>query len=111
MKRLTEFSDQYNLDIVLVYYPSYHSKYNPIERCWGILENHWNATLLNTLEITLEWAKSMTWKGIKPMVDVLETVYKKGVKISKKAFQPIADRITRHPVLPKYCITIQPLSV
>ena len=35
MKRLTEFSDQYNLDIVLVYYPSYHSKYNPIERCWG----------------------------------------------------------------------------
>jgi transposase len=109
MKRLTEFSDQYDLEIVLVYYPPYHSKYNPIERCWGILENHWNATLLNTLEIALEWAKSMTWKGIKPIVDVLETVYKKGVKIAKKAFQPIADRITRHPVLPKYCITIQPL--
>lgn len=109
MKRLTEFSDHYGLEIVLVYYPPYHSKYNPIERCWGILENHWNATLLNTLEITLEWARSMTWKGIKPIVDVLETVYKKGVKIAKKAFQPIADRITRHPVLPKYCITIQPL--
>ena len=109
IKRLTEFSDKYDLEIVLVYYPPYHSKYNPIERCWGILENHWSATLLNTLEITLEWAKSMTWKGIKPVVEVLENIYKKGVKIAKKAFQPIAERITRHPVLPKYCITIQPL--
>lgn len=109
LKRLTEFADRYDLEIVLVYYPPYHSKYNPIERCWGILENHWNATLLNTLEITLEWAKSMTWKGIKPVVDVLENVYKKGVKIAKKAFQPIADRIMRHPMLPKYGITIQPL--
>jgi transposase len=26
--------------------PPDHSKYNPIERCWGILENHWNGTLL-----------------------------------------------------------------
>jgi len=32
-----------------VYYPPYHSKYNLIERCWGILENHWNGTLLNSV--------------------------------------------------------------
>jgi Rhodopirellula transposase DDE domain len=25
------------LEIKLVYYPPYHSKYNLIERCWGIL--------------------------------------------------------------------------
>jgi len=82
---LSQLRDLYHLEIVLVYYPPYHSKYNPIERCWGILENHWNATLLNTLEITLEWAKSMTWKGVKPVVKVLEAVYKKGVKIAKVA--------------------------
>lgn len=40
MKRLTEFADQHDLEIVLAYYPPYHSKYNPIERCWGILEKH-----------------------------------------------------------------------
>jgi transposase len=108
MKRLTEFADKHDLEIVLAYYPPYHSKYNPIERCWGILENHWNATLLNTLETTLEWAKSMTWKGLKPVVEVLETVYKKGVRIGKKVFQSTADRITRHPSLPKYSMTIQP---
>ncbi|MCK5830676.1 MAG: hypothetical protein KAH20_10265, partial [Methylococcales bacterium] len=44
-------------ETVLAYYPPYHSKYNPIERTWGMLENHWNATLLNSLEVTLEWAK------------------------------------------------------
>ncbi|WP_087142304.1 ISAzo13 family transposase, partial [Crenothrix polyspora] len=108
LKRMTEFADKYELEIVLVYYPPYHSKYNAIERCWGILESHWNATLLDTLLVTVEWAKSMTWKGLKPLVEVLQTVYKKGVKITKKAFNPINDRIIRHPLLPKYCLTIQP---
>ncbi len=54
MKRIVEFADKNNLETVLAYYPPYHSKYNPIERTWGILENHWNATLLNSLEATLE---------------------------------------------------------
>jgi len=108
MKRLTEFADKNDLEIVLAYYPPYHSKYNPIERCWGILESHWNGTLLNTRETTLEWAKTMTWKGLEPVVEVLETFYKKGVSIGKKGFQSIADRITRHLLLPKYYVTIQP---
>ena len=108
IKRLTEFSDKYDLDIVLAYYPPYHSKYNPIERCWGILENHWNGALLNSVETALEWAKSMTWKGRYPAVELLKTLYKKGVKVAKDVFQPIADRITRHPSLPKYCVSIQP---
>lgn len=108
MKRLTELADKHDLEVVLAYYPPYHSKYNPIERCWGILESHWNGTLLNTLETTLEWAKTMTWKGLEPVVEVLESIYKKGVCISKKGFQSIADRITRHLLLPKYYVTIQP---
>ena len=54
MKRMNEFADNNNLEIVLAYYPPYHSKYNPIERSWGILEKHWGATLLNTVETTLE---------------------------------------------------------
>ena len=35
IKRMVEFSDQTGLTVKLVYYPPYHSKYNPIERCWG----------------------------------------------------------------------------
>jgi hypothetical protein len=35
--RLLRLAQKYQWVIVLVYYPPYHSKYNPIERLWGIL--------------------------------------------------------------------------
>jgi hypothetical protein len=46
LKRIVEFADAIGKRIQLLYFPPYHSKYNPIERCWGILELHWNGTLL-----------------------------------------------------------------
>lgn len=63
LKRLVDFVDHTCKIVQLLYYPPYHSKYNPIERCWGILEQHWNGAKLETVEIMLEWAKSTTWKG------------------------------------------------
>ena len=108
MKRMVEFSDNNNLEIVLAYYPPYHSKYNPIERSWGILENHWSGTLLNSIETTLEWAKTMTWKGLNPVVKLLETTYEKGVSVCKKMFKVIACRFDRHAELGKYYVTIHP---
>jgi len=108
MKRMIEFADKNNLEIVLAYYPPYYSKYNPIERCWGILENHWSATLLDTTEITLEWAKTMTWKGISPVIKLVKTAYQKGVRMAKKAFNALANRIDRDTSLPKYYLTIRP---
>jgi len=110
MKRIVEFADKNNIEIVLAYYPPYHSKYNPIERCWGILENHWNGTLLNSVKTTLEWAKTMTWKGINPVVKLIRTLYERGIRIDRKTFQTTADRIKRHsnPELKKYYMNIQP---
>jgi transposase len=108
MKRMIDFADKNNLEIVLAYYPPYHSKYNPIERCGGILENHWSATLLNTIETTLEWANTMTWKGISPVIKLVETAYQKGVRMTKKAFNALATRIDRDASLPKYYLTIRP---
>ena len=110
MKRMVEFADKNDIEIVLAYYPPYHSKYNPIERSWGILENHWNGTLLNSIKTTLEWAKTMTWKGLNPVVKLLRAVYERGVRVDKKTFQVIANRINRHsdPELKKYYMNIQP---
>lgn len=110
MKRMVSFSDKYNLEMVLAYYPPYHSKYNQIERTWGILENHWSGTLLNSLEVTVEWAKTMTWKGIHPIVEVVENIYEKGIIVGKKAFQAINNRIDRDKLLPKYFVTIHPIE-
>lgn len=108
MKRLVEFADRNDLEIVLVYYPPYHSKYNSVERCWGILEEHWNGTLLNSVTTVLEWARTMTWKGVHPVVHLLDQVYDKGVRVAKKAYQLITNRLDRDPTLSKYAVRIQP---
>jgi hypothetical protein len=42
--RMVPLVDAIGQPVQLLYYPPYHSKYNPIERCWGILEQHWNGT-------------------------------------------------------------------
>jgi len=109
IKRLVEFADRYDLRIRLVYYPPYHSKYNPIERCWGILENHWNGTLLGSVETALNWAKTMTWKGIHPIVRLLEGTYETSVRVAKKAFQTFQQRLQRSKILPKWSVTIEPM--
>ena len=36
--RLLRWARAPRLTIELAYFPPYHSKYNPIERCWGVLE-------------------------------------------------------------------------
>ena len=106
--RLVKFSDDTGLEVKLVYYPPYHSKYNLIERCWGILESHWNGTLLNSVTTVLEWARTMTWKGVHPVVSLLEKTYDKGVRIAKAAFKAVESRLQRDKDLPKYEILIQP---
>ena len=53
------------LTVELVYYPPYHSKYNPIERCWGVLEVYWNGELLDSEEAVLGFAANMTYVTIR----------------------------------------------
>jgi hypothetical protein len=108
MKRLVEFSDRHQLTLELAYYPPYHSKYNPIERCWGILENHWNGTLLNTVATALQWTETMTWRGVTPNVHLLDAVYETGVRLTPRLFRPIAARLNRSQLLPKWSLVIVP---
>jgi DDE family transposase len=108
MKRLVEFSDRHQLTLELAYYPPYHSKYNLIERCWGILENHWNGALLNTVQTALAWAQTMTWRGVAPLVHLLDRVYETGVRLTPRLFRPIAARLQRSATLPKWSLVIQP---
>lgn len=108
LKRIVEFADATGKIIQLLYYPPYHSKYNPIERCWGILEQHWNGAQPGDTATMLEWAKSMTWKGIHPIVKLSRRLYQKGVSLSKKAMREIETRLERNPLLPKWDILIRP---
>jgi Rhodopirellula transposase DDE domain len=109
LHRMVQFADHIGKPIQLLYYPPYHSKYNPIERCWGILEVHWNGTQLVDVETMLAWAQSMTWKSIHPVVALSRKVYQKGIALGKKAMQEVERRLERHPALPKWDILIRPV--
>ncbi len=106
MQRLVEFAQQYHLSIRLAYYPPYHSKYNPIERCWGILEQHWNGALLDTLDAVIQFASTMTWKGNHPVVELVTPTYQTGVKLTKQAMQALETQLQRLPHLDKWFVDI-----
>lgn len=110
LHRMVAFCDRIGKPIHLLYYPSYHSKYNPIERCWDILELHWNGAKLVNAETMLAWAKGMTWKGVRPIVEFSEKVYQKGVTLSKRAMRAVEARLERHPELPTWNILIRPVA-
>ena len=108
LHRMVQFADAINTPIQLLYYPPYHSKYNPIERCWGILELKWNGAKQIDVETMLGWAKKMTWKGMHPVVELSRKVYEKGISLGKAAMRAVEARLKRHPALPKYDILINP---
>ena len=108
LKRMVQFADWSGLTIRLVYYPPYHSKYNPIERCWSSLQRKWNGLLLNCWEVILSAARRMKWKGMHPVVQRLEGSYANNVRVSAKEMKTWNARLERSVTLPKYDITITP---
>ncbi len=106
--RMVQFAQTYGLAVRLAYYPPYHSKYNPIERCWGILEQHWNGALLDTVDTLLQFAATMTWKGRRPIVDLVTTTYKTGVKLTHEAMAALETQVARLPTLEKWFVDIVP---
>jgi len=110
LHRMVDFAQHYRLHVRLAYYPPYHSKYNSIERCWGILENHWNGSLLDTLDTVLQFARTMTWKGKHPIVSLVTTTYASGVRVAKDAMAALEAQITRLPGLEKWFVDIFPTA-
>lgn len=106
MHRIVAFAHQAHLNIQLAYYPPYHSKYNPVERTFGWLEQHWNGSLLDTVETVLHFAETLTFKGQQPVVTLIETVYKTGVKLTQQAMAQLEQQIKRLPNLPKWFVEI-----
>jgi hypothetical protein len=110
MRRIVHFAHRTGLTVRLAYYPPYHSKYNPIERCWGILENHWNGALLDSIEAVIRFATTMTWKGKEPVVELVTTTYQTGVRLTKEAMQLVEAQLRRLPGLDKWFVDIVPTA-
>lgn len=95
IKRIVDFVYSYAVNIKLAYYPPYHSKYNPIERVWGVLENHWNGEILYSIEKILGLARTMTYNGINPVVELTVESYPTGIKLDKQAMKDYENKIFR----------------
>jgi hypothetical protein len=108
MGRLLAFAQRYGLTIRLAYYPPYHSQYNPVERCWGILEQHWNGALLDSVAAVTRFTESMTWQGQHPVVELVTTLYANGVRLTTEAMAEVETHLHRLPGLEKWFVDIRP---
>ncbi len=106
--RLVCFAQKHQLRIRLAYYPPYHSKYNPIERCWGVLENYWRGELLDSEAAILGYASRMTYNGKHPTVHRVTQAYSKGVRRTKAEKKRLEQRLHRLAGLAKWVIDIPP---
>lgn len=111
IKRAVDFVNRHGISIQLAYYPPYHSKYNPVERTHGALEQYWNGMLLTDVETTIKIAENMTWKGKHPLVTLVTQVYDKGVKLTKKAMAAYEKVIHRKPGLEDWFVDISPSPI
>ena len=109
MKRITDLVDDFQVTVDLAYYPPYHSKYNPIERVWGVLEKHWNGSLMDTYQTVLTFAQTMTFRGFHPLVKRIHKTYLTGVKLTHKQMALLEQRFDRLAGLPKWFVRIAPL--
>ena len=106
MQHLVSFAHQSQLKLQLAYYPPYHSKYNPVERTFDRLEQHWRGSLLDTMETVLWFAQSLSFKGNHPVVTLVETIYQTGVKLTQKAMAELEHQLQRLPNLEKWFVEI-----
>jgi hypothetical protein len=106
MARIVRFADDAGLDVRLAYYPPYHSKYNPIERCWGALEKSWNGSLLDTVAAVVGHASTLKWKGMLPVVTLGKKVYEKGATLTKAAMKAVEVRLARDGALGRWFVDI-----
>ncbi len=62
------------------------------------------------MDKALEWIKSMTWKGIRPIVHFIEKPYENGVCLTKKEMKKYNEKIERSVALPKWDVVIEGTS-
>lgn len=108
MQRLIDFVRHARVTVRRAYDPPYHSKYNPSERCGGILENHWHGTFLDSIDPVLALARTRTWPGRHPVVHLVTAPYETGVKVTKDAMQKVETQLQRLPALGKWFVDMVP---
>jgi transposase len=108
IKRMMEFACITHLNIHLIYYPPYHSKYNPIERVWAAVEQYWNGTILSSVDKVVNTIKNVKWKDVNLNTLFINKEYQTGISLSDKEMKNLETFLYRKPLLEKWDVWIKP---
>lgn len=102
--------NQIGVEIRVAHYPSYCSKYNPIERrFFPHISRVCTGMLFDTLERVVElMRKATTSTGLTTTVNVIRRIYETGREATEAIKETIRSTIRFHKILPKWNYTVKP---
>lgn len=109
-KELLRVAAYIGIKIVVVHYPPYCSKWNPIEhRLFSQMHRAADGAIFTSYQqVKTIFQTTRTTTGLTLDVRISDTQYQKGLKIGKEQLDH--KRILTHPDLPQFNYTILPLS-
>lgn len=98
------------VEVRVAHYPSYCSKYNPIERrFFPHVARACTGMMFDTLERVVQlMRKATTSTGLRTTVNVIKRIYETGRNATDTIKATIRDAVTFHDLLPKWNYTISP---
>jgi Rhodopirellula transposase DDE domain len=75
-----------------------------------MLEQLWNGSLLNSVDAVIKSARTMTSKGKHPVVELVTSIYQRGVQLTKQAMDTLETHLQRLPSLGKWFVDIAYLA-
>ncbi len=102
------FCDKYKFKVTVCHYPPGASKWNAIEhRLFSEISKNWRGTPLTDYETVYKYIlRTKTKTGLKVNAELVDKIYKKGMKASKKDLENL--NIQRHKVNPSWNYTLCP---
>lgn len=107
---LMELADKLNMNLLIMHYPPYCSKFNPIEhRLFAHITRSWSgAPLLSVKDAVQRAARTTTVKGLTVYVDINSKTYDIQRPIDDSYKKKVTQRIVYHEQLPKWNYLIKP---
>ena len=102
--------NQIGIEIRVAHFPSYCSKYNPIERrLFSQISRVCTGMLFDTLDTAVAlMSKATTSTGLKTTVNVIHRIYESGRNATEVIKQQVRSTVAFADNLPKWNYTIKP---
>lgn|GEM_PF-2906269 len=73
-----------------------------------MLEKHWNGNILDSIETTLKFAKTMICRGKNPAIDLVKKIYQTGKTVKKETMKIYEQMIECSKQIGKWLVPINP---